>query len=200
MPIAAARSTRVFYEEAGSGDPALVFLHGIGNHTHFTAQVAYFSRAHRVIAPDLPGFGESAAPTGECSIAVFADAVSWLCDELELQHPVLVGHSMAGAVALEVAAARPELPSAIVLLDPIPIVPLPALADQRAQMVERLAGPGYRDAFRGFAEARMFRPTDDPELRARIVDEMCETPQDVLAPTFASLSEWSGEDVADRVT
>jgi len=149
----------------------LVFLHGIGNHTHFTAQVAYFSRAHRVVAPDLPGFGESAAPARECSIAAFADAVAWLCDELELQHPVLVGHSLAGAVALEVAAARPELPSAIVLLDPIPIVPLPALADQRAQMAERLAGPGYRDAFRGFAEGFMFRPTDEPELRARIVDE-----------------------------
>jgi len=46
----------------------------------------------------------------------------------------------------------------------------------------------------------MFRPTDDPELRARIVDEMCGTPQDVLAPTFVSLSEWSGEDIAARIT
>jgi pimeloyl-ACP methyl ester carboxylesterase len=41
---------------------------------------------------------------------------------------------------------------------------------------------------------------DDPRLRARIIDEMCATPQHVLAPTFASLSGWSGEDVASRVS
>ena len=46
----------------------------------------------------------------------------------------------------------------------------------------------------------MFRPTDDPELRARIVDEMCGTPQHVLVPTFESISRWSGEALADRVS
>jgi pimeloyl-ACP methyl ester carboxylesterase len=199
MPFAVDKSMRVFYEEAGSGNPPLLLVHGIGNHTHFAAQVAYFSHSHRVVAPDLPGFGRSREPTRECGIAAFADAIVWLCDELDLRGPVIVGHSMAGAVALEVAAARPELPSAIVLLDPIPIVPLPALHAQRAQLVEALAGPGYRDAFRGFAEARMFRPTDDPKLRVRILDEMCATPQRVLAPTFASLSNWTGEEIADHI-
>jgi len=199
MPIATHGSVSVFYEDAGSCAPPLLFVHGIGNHTHFAAQVGYFSRSHRVVAPDLPGFGESDAPEREYGIKVFADDIAWLCDELALRGPVIVGHSMAGAVALEVAAAYPELPSAIVLLDPIPIVPLPALQAQRSQLAEAIAGSAYREAFRGFAEARMFRPTDDPELRARIVDEMCATPQHVLVPTFNSLSQWSGEDVASRV-
>jgi pimeloyl-ACP methyl ester carboxylesterase len=200
MPIAAYKGTRVFYEDVGSGDPPMLFVHGIGNHTHFAAQVDYFSRSHRVVAPDLPGFGQSDAPEREYGIAAFADDVTWLCDELDLQGPVIVGHSMAGAVAVELAAARPDLPSAIVLLDSIPIVPLPALQAQRAQLAEALAGPAYGDRFRDFAEARMFRPTDDPELRGRIVDEMCATPQHVLAPTFRGLSQWSGEDVASRVS
>jgi pimeloyl-ACP methyl ester carboxylesterase len=191
---------RVFYEDAGSGDPPMLFVHGIGNHTHFAAQIDYFSRSHRVVAPDLPGFGQSDAPEREYGIATFADDVTWLCDELDLYGPVIVGHSMAGAVALEIAAARPELPSAIVLLDPIPIVPLPALQTQRAQLAQAIAGPAYREALRGFAEARMFRPTDDPVLRARIVDDMCATPQHVLVPTFASLNQWSGEDVASHVS
>lgn len=161
-----------------------MFVHGIGNHTHFAAQIDHFAGAHRVVAPDLPGFGRSDAPEREYGIAVFADAIAWLCDELNLHEPVIVGHRMAGAIAFEVAAARPDLPSAIVLLDPIPIVPLPELQAQRAGLAEALAGPAYREALRGFAEARMFRPTDDPELRARIVDEMCATPQHVLVPTF----------------
>ena len=200
MPTVTHESMRVFYEEAGSGDPPMLFVHGIGNHTFFASQIDYFSRSHRVVAPDLPGFGASDAPEREYGIATFVDDVAWLCDELDLHAPVIVGHSMAGAVALEFAAARPELPSAIVMLDPIPIVPLPALQAQRAQLAEALAGPAYREAFRGFAEARMFRPTDDPGLRARIVEEMCATPQHVLAPTFESLSRWSGEDIASRVS
>jgi pimeloyl-ACP methyl ester carboxylesterase len=200
MPFVSIEGARVFYEEAGSGEPPLLLVHGIGNHTHFAAQVDYFARSHRVVAPDLPGFGKSDAPEREYGIAAFADIVARLCDELGLRGPVIVGHSMSGAVALEVAAARPDLPSAVVLLDPIPIVPLPALREQRGELAEALAGPAYREAFRAFAEARMFRPTDDPELRARIVDEMCATPQHVLAPTFASLSRWSGEDIAGRVS
>jgi len=200
MPVAAYNSLRVFYEDAGAGDPPILFVHGIGNHTHFAAQIEYFSRSHRVVAPDLPGFGQSDAPEREYGIATFADDVAGLCHELDLQEPVIVGHSMAGAVVLEVAAAHPELASAIVLLDPIPIVPIPALQAQRAQLVESLAGSAYREAFKGFAEARMFRPTDDPERRADIIDVMCATPQHVLVPTFNSLNRWSGEDIAGRVS
>lgn len=200
MNTACRDGMRVVYEEAGSGDPPLLFLHGIGDHTHFAAQIDSFGRSHRVVAPDLPGFGQSDAPAREYSIASFADDVAWLCDELQLRGTVIVGHSMSGAVALELAAARPDLASALVLLDPIPIVPLTELQDQRGQLAEALAGPAYREAFRGFAQARMFRPTDDPELRARIVDAMCATPQHVLAPTFASLSRWTGEDAAGGVS
>jgi pimeloyl-ACP methyl ester carboxylesterase len=200
MPFADYKGMRVFYEDSGAGDPPMLLVHGIGNHTHFAAQLDYFSRWHHVVAPDLPGFGQSDAPQREYSIAAFADDVAWLCDELELQGPVIVGHSMAGAIALALAAARPDLPSAIVLIDPIPIVPVPALQAQRAQLVEALAGPAYREAFRAFAQARMFRPTDNPRLRARIVDDMCATPRHVLVPTFASLSQWRGEDSAVHVS
>src|SRR5580765_947347 len=119
MPTVTHESACVFYEEAGSGDPPMLFVHGIGNHTFFAAQVDYFSRSHRVVAPDLPGYGQSDAPEREYGIASFADDVAWLCDELDLHGAVIVGHIMAGAVALELAAAHPELPSAIVLLDPI---------------------------------------------------------------------------------
>ena len=199
MPTQAHKGIRVFYEDAGSGDPPMVFVHGIGNHTHFAAQVEHFSRSHRANAPDLPGFGQSDAPDRDYGIAAFAADISWLCDELNLNGPVIVGHSMGGAVALELAATRPDLPSAIVLLDPIPIVPLPALAAQREQLAEALAGPAFSEVFRQFAEARMFQPTDDPVLRERIVDEMCATRQRVLASTFASLSRWTGEDAAGRV-
>jgi len=190
----------VFYEDRGTGGPPLVFVHGIGRHEHFAHQVDHFALSHRVIAPDLAGFGRSPLPPGHrCAISDHAADVAWLCDQLALGAPVIVGHSMGGAVAFEVAASRPELPAAIVLLDPIPIVPLPALRAQRSELVARLGGPDYRDAFRAFIESRMFRRTDSAEVRARITNDMCATSQQVLVPTFASISEWSGEHLADRV-
>jgi len=200
MPSISRNGANVFHLDAGAGEPPVVFVHGIGTHEHFCQQIAHFQRGHRVIAPDLPGFGQSdRPPERRFGITDFADDVAWLCDELDVHAPVIVGHSMGGAIAFEIAAARPELPSAIVLLDPLPIVPLPALRAQRAALVDALEGPDYRLAFRGFVESRMFRSTDAPDVRARIVADMCATPQDVLAPTFASVSEWSGEHLAHYV-
>ena len=199
MPAASRQGASLFYEDVGAGDPPVVFLHGIGSHGHFAQQIEHFRGAHRVIAPDLPGFGQSGLGPERRGITDYANDVAWLCDELGVRHPVIIGHSMGGAIAFEIAAARPELPSAIVLLDPIPIVPLPALREQRAALVSALEGPDYVDAFRGFANSRMFRPTDDPELRARLIDEMCATPQHVLVPLFASINEWTGEPLAGRV-
>jgi pimeloyl-ACP methyl ester carboxylesterase len=45
----------------------------------------------------------------------------------------------------------------------------------------------------------MFRPTDDPKLRARVIDDICAIPQHVLVPTFASLDRWNGEHLAGRI-
>ena len=189
----------LFYEDLGSGDPTIVLVHGIGNHAHFQAQIEHFSLRRRVIAPDLPGFGRSEAPDRDYGLEAYAEDVAWLCQELGVRHAAIVGHSMGGAVAVEVAARHPELACAVVLLDPIPIVANAGWRDAMGPFVEVLRGPGYRQALQGFAEARMFRPTDDPELRERIVDDMISSPQHVVAATLASILGWQGDAVVRRV-
>ena len=167
MPYLSRNGTQVFHDDRGTGDPPIVLVHGIGNHSHFAAQIEHFQRGHRVIAPDLPGFGHSAPPPNQrYAISDHADHVAWLCDALGLRAPVLIGHSMGGAIAFEIAAARPDLPSALVLLDPLPVFPVPALREQRIALVAALGGPDYGHALRGFAESKMFRPTDDTKIRA----------------------------------
>jgi pimeloyl-ACP methyl ester carboxylesterase len=86
-----------------------------------------------------------------------------------------------------------------VLLDPIPITPVLEFRERMGPFLQALHGPGYREAVRGFAEGRMFRPTDNPELRARIIDEMCAVPQQVLAATLTRPMTWNGEQVASQV-
>src|SRR3954464_3768824 len=106
------------YEERGTGDPPLLFVHGWAcDRTYFAPQVENFAREHRVVAVDLRGHGQSDAPPGEYSPAVFAADLAWLCERLGIQRPVVIGHSMGGVVAVALAALHPHLPTAIVAVD-----------------------------------------------------------------------------------
>ena len=70
-------------------------------------QVAALERRFRIIVPDLPGSGHSSPPPHEYTIAGFAAALWKLMDHLEIQRPNIVGFSLGGAVALEMATLRP---------------------------------------------------------------------------------------------
>jgi len=192
--------TTLFYQEHGTGEPAIIFVHSLGNHDHYRQQIDHFAHRHRVIAPDLAGFGASTAlPQRDHTFANWADDLAWLCEQLDLRAAVIVGHSMSGAIALELAADRPELVCAAVLLDPVPIVPLPTFRQGLVGLVQALQGPHYREALRHFAEKRQFRATDDPDLRSRLIQDMCAVPQHVLVAVFASILAWDGERVGPRV-
>jgi len=179
--------------DRGEGDPPLLFLHGwCCDHRHFAPQIEHFARGHRVVALDQRGFGASDRPAGEYAIETFADDAAWLCRELGLRRPVIVGHSLGGAVALAVAARYPELPRAIALCDPAIFV-ADAGDGLRDELIEGLAGPEYRRAAEEFIRDYLFLPDDDPKLRERIVTQMCGTPQRVMLSTFRNLVAFDDE-------
>jgi pimeloyl-ACP methyl ester carboxylesterase len=198
MPTLSRNGAGLHYEETGAGDPALVFVQGLGV-PRFAGQVEHLAPRHRVIVPHLPGMAGSSAPANDCTIATYADDVAWLCTELGVDRAVIAGHSMGGAIALEIAARRPELARGVVLLDPLPIAATELYRERMTGFVQALRGPGYEPALRGFASALMFRPTDDPDAMATIVDEIAAVPQPVAASTMASALAWDGEACASQV-
>ncbi|MGI8460310.1 MAG: alpha/beta fold hydrolase [Solirubrobacterales bacterium] len=105
--------------EAGTGEPVLC-LHGLGGtKASFLSTVSALASEHRVIAVDLPGFGDSDKPiTGAYDPPYFACAVTSLLDELGLERVHLVGNSMGGRVALEVGLTAPERVETLALLSP----------------------------------------------------------------------------------
>lgn len=110
MPIVTAGEQDIFYFEyrvSASRFPPVLLIHGAGGqHTHWPPQVRRLPGA-RTFAPDLPGHGRSPGE-GRSSIAAYAADMLALMDALEQERFVVVGHSMGGAIAQEMALAAPE--------------------------------------------------------------------------------------------
>jgi pimeloyl-ACP methyl ester carboxylesterase len=106
----------IAYDDTGSGTP-LVLLHAFPlDRGMWRPQVAALRETARVIAIDLPGFGES-SPAPEFTIEGAADAVAELLGELKIPKAVVCGLSMGGYVALALARRHTERLAALILAD-----------------------------------------------------------------------------------
>jgi pimeloyl-ACP methyl ester carboxylesterase len=111
------RGRRLHYLERGSG-AAVLLIHGLGSSgADWAFQVPALESQFRVLMPDLPGCGHS-EPTPEAgSVESLAQALWCLLDELEIPCPDVVGFSLGGAVALEMALQRPAAVPRLVLIN-----------------------------------------------------------------------------------
>jgi pyruvate dehydrogenase E2 component (dihydrolipoamide acetyltransferase) len=99
----------------------IVFLHGLGGTQSTWASVlGEFAQTYRIAAVDLPGHGASDKPAPDStdySVSGIAARIGELLEKLELAPTVLVGHSLGGATALQLALDRPKLVRALALVD-----------------------------------------------------------------------------------
>jgi pimeloyl-ACP methyl ester carboxylesterase len=100
---------------------SIVFLHGLGGSQSTWASVlGHFAENYRIVAVDLPGHGASDKPSPDStdySIPGLAAKLGELLEKMELSPAVLIGHSLGGATALQLALDRPKLVRALALVD-----------------------------------------------------------------------------------
>ncbi len=118
------RGVRIRATEAGPpGAPALVLIHGfIVSHLEWDDVLDRLATRFRVIAPDLPGFGESEKPSPSrypYGVDAFAEAIADVMAAFDVGRAHVMGHSMGGAVAITLAANHPEIVQRLVLVDPL---------------------------------------------------------------------------------
>lgn len=105
----------VFSEVAGSGPPVVLIHAGVCDSRMWDPQWDVLTREHRVMRLDLRGFGRSALEPGDlCN----AEDVLAAMDRFDIERAAVVGASMGGAVATQIALASPERVGALVLIDP----------------------------------------------------------------------------------
>jgi pimeloyl-ACP methyl ester carboxylesterase len=109
MPFAELGDWRVRYQEHGHGDPVLL-VNGLGSdHTRWTLQVAFLENHFRVVVFDNPGVGETEGPAGPYRTELMGDVTAALLRHLRLGPAHVVGASLDGAIAQQLALRHPEL-------------------------------------------------------------------------------------------
>lgn len=195
MPTLRRDGVELWYDEAGTGGPPLLLVHGFaGDHTHMAPLFEHFRSTRRVVTVDRRGHGRSDQPAQDYTIEGFADDLAWLANELGLHRPVVVVHSM-DAIGLDLAVRYPDLVSALVIIDG----PTFMSAEMRGGLEQALQGlrtPGYRDVLAYVADNIAFLPGDESARKAAIVAAMASTAQPVLV---SSLQQYLAYDNAAAV-
>jgi sigma-B regulation protein RsbQ len=178
MPFLNNNDSRIHFRECGQGKKAILFLHGTGgNCNYFAKQLSFFGLTRRAIAMDLRGHGLSESKSRKYSIQSFSEDVLRFIDELHLTDVTLVGHSLGGLVAIDLASRVPSQIESAILLDTPLFVP-----DQISQEIDKITADlrteKYIDCLRNFATQFFFTPKSDFSLRDQILADLLEFPQD----------------------
>lgn len=190
------------WREAGTGPP-LLLLHGwCFSSQVFSEALAAFSADYRVLAPDLPGHGASDPAADYGFVPLAADLRAWLA-ALSLDRIRLLGWSMGGQVALELAASLPRERVERLLL--VAVTPRYCAADDwphglpegQVRAMERQLRRDYPAALRDFRE-RMLAGEDLPAARCERIAALIGPPP-ASADALAALAALRREDQRSRL-
>lgn len=190
----------VYYEEAGKADaPALVFIHGWScDGSFWKEQVPFFAKNYRVIVLDLPGFGKSAKPNVDYSMAHLAQGVKAVLAAAGVKNPVLVGHSMGYAVIRQFLMDNPGAVRGIVNVDGA-YYRVPANPDTRNRWQKEMdeflvdfTGPKREESVRLFIEDTFYGQTPEalrPGIRA-VMTAAAPGPADSTMKAMGRMEQW----------
>lgn len=198
MPTIQLEQVSLYFEEHGAGPP-LLLLHGLGSSGQdWELVLPQLAARHRVIVPDVRGHGRSDKPPGPYGIPLFAQDIAALCDRLGIRAAHVVGLSMGGMLAFELAVHRPDLVLSMVIINSGPDM-VPRTLRFRAALATRilllrLFGPA---GLARVVAGKLFPKPEHADLRRQIEQRLGQNDKDVYLRATRGLIGWT---VLDRVS
>ncbi|MEQ9442660.1 MAG: alpha/beta hydrolase [Cyclobacteriaceae bacterium] len=188
----------IAYQSEGDSDTTLLFIHGWAiNQTYWQPQTDHFKDRYRVVTLDLAGHGKSGNERNDWSMEAFGNDVVAVIEKLDLQHIVLIGHSMGGTVMLEAATKVPDRVIALVGVDNFKDVGAEITAEQQ-QEVEMFLGmmeTNYAEVVDGYTRGMLFTPESDSTLVDSVVKDIRNANQSMARNSLKNLFDASAQEV-----
>ncbi|MGD2101859.1 MAG: alpha/beta hydrolase [Acidimicrobiia bacterium] len=198
MPEVTVNGISIHYERMGEGPP-MVLLHGLGSSSRDWENQKSFSDRFEMLIPDLRGHGRSSKPPGPYSISQFSDDVAALLETTGVRPATIVGISLGGMVAFQLAADHPELVSRLVIVNALPDFEMTSIG-QRIQITIRKLMTKWL-SMRRIGEVlskRLFPAPDNVGERETMVERWAENDKSAYEASFEAIVSWSG--VADAMS
>ena len=189
VPNLLSNHIHLYYESTGDGQ-SLLFIHGLGSSTRdWEPQVAEFAKSYRVITMDLRGHGQSEKPAGPYTIPEFAADVAGLLESLHASPAHIVGLSLGGAVAFQLAIDHQAMLKSLTIVNSGPS--MGGTPEQAQAEIARRVGIVQQMGMRAMGQAlapNLFPAAEHAALRETFVERWAENdPQAYIEATRSLL-------------
>ena len=200
MPMININNININYETTGEGSPIL-FIHGLGSSVRdWEMQEPYFSREYRVITLDVRGHGKSDKPPGPYDVPLFANDVIEFIRALDIKPINVVGISMGGMIALQMALDAPDLIKSLVIVNSGPELLIRTFKERlnlwQRLLIVRLLGMRKMGEVLG---ERLFPKPEHSEIRKMFANRWAENDTRAYLDSMRALVGWSVSDRLDQV-
>jgi pimeloyl-ACP methyl ester carboxylesterase len=198
--VTSADGVHIEYHVYGSGEPAVVLIHGWScDGNYWNEQLATLKAKYTTVTVDLAGHGASGANRTDWSMGNFGEDVAAVVRQIQNRKVVLVGHSMGAPVALEAARRIGDRVVGIIAVDSLKTVGQPVMPDAQ---IEKILKP-FRDDFIGhtreFVTSGFFTADADPKFIQKVAYDMSLESPAVAIASMQSLLQMNVTGIAAEI-
>jgi 3-oxoadipate enol-lactonase len=200
MPKVRVNDVDLYYESTGQGQPVLL-IHGLGSSSRdWEPQKTAFSPFYRVVAFDVRGHGQSDKPPGPYSIPLFAVDTAELIRSIDLGPSHIVGISMGGMIAFQLAVSSPDLVRSLVIVNSGPEMIVRTFQDRLSVFQRSLLAQIFGIRKIGeFLGPRLFPKPEQEYLRQMFIERWAENDRRAYLASFRGLLGWSVSDLLHTI-
>jgi len=178
----------------------MLFIHGWTSDRHaFKPQVAHFSKSHLCITSDQLGHGKSDAPEMDYTPHSQAEVMAELLDGLGITDVIVVGHSMGGLIAVELAAMRPDQVKAVIMVDPAQFFVSEKAATAMSHNLDRMKKGQVNEVMGEIAKGVLFLVSDPLDTKLYAAKTSQATPLHVTTSAWDAMITYDGADALSKI-